>query len=500
MKRVSGRALRKSVQYALAGSVVTGLLTLLCFKLGLGLSVAGPVYLLTVVLQSLTGDFLSAALVSCLAAGCLDYYFVEPLFTFRISRLSDLFALLSFLATALVITQLVSRLRIEVRFTKAQKERLDHLYQLSQQLLSLDPDTSEERFLEPFHRLFGVTAITMFDGQTGESRIAGSSRNRLAERTRDAYIAGRDTYDGAAGVSVRCLQLGNKVSGAIGFESLEDPEETVGPLAALTSAHLEKMRAFHTASAASAAAQAEVYRSAILDALAHEFKTPLATILAAAGGIREAGSLGPEQSEMADTVESEAERLGRLTSRLLRVARLDREEVRPRIELIDADAVVRHIADQYSRRFPDREISVVHRGEEQEESADPELLRLAVSQLLDNACKYSPPGSKICIALDHNPDGFVIEVSNSGSSIPASEQRLIFERFYRGSGTKQHTAGTGLGLYVARKIALAHGGSLYLVAPEGNEAGNKAGNGRTVTFRLKIPSTQPRSDHAVTTQ
>jgi two-component system sensor histidine kinase KdpD len=317
--------------------------------------------------------------------------------------------------------------------------------------------------------------------------MAGTSRNQLAERTRDAYIANRDSYDSAAGVSVRCLQLGTKITGAIGFESVEDPEETVAPLAALTSAHLEKMRAFRTASVASAAAQAEVYRSAILDALAHEFKTPLATILAAAGGLRLAGSLGPEQLEMADTVESEADRLSRLTSRLLRTARLDREEVRPRIEMIDIQAVVRQIADQYGRQWPDRQIAILNHGDLTEESADPQLLRLALSQLLDNAGKYSPPGSPIRVALEHDEDGFTVEVSNSGASISASEQRLIFERFYRGSEAKRHTAGSGLGLYVARKIALAHGGSLYLVPEEGSSRG--------VTFRLKIPSSQLRSDH-----
>lgn len=487
MRLVDRRNLRQSAKYALAGVIVTALLTLVGYRLGLGLAVAAPIYLLIVVLQSLTGDFLSSALISGMAAACLDYFFAEPLFTFRITRPSDAFALVSFLITALVITQLVSRLRAEVRLTRAQKNRLDRLYQLSQQLLSLEPDAPEDKFLEPFRRLFGVTAISIFDGQTGETRIVGGSRNQLAERTRDAYIAGRSTSDGAAGVSVRCLQLGSKLTGAIGFESLEDPEETIGPLAALTNAHLEKTQAFRTATAASAAAQAEVYRSAILDALAHEFKTPLATILAAAGGLREAGPLGPEQMEMTDTVETEAERLGRLTSRLLRIARLDREDVRPRIEMIDMDSVVRHIAEQYSRQWPDRKISVVNRGESTEEPADAELLRLALSQLLDNACKYSSSGAAIRITLDHDQDGFAVEVSNSGSSIPASERRLIFERFYRGVETKRHTAGSGLGLYVARKIALAHGGSLHLVAEEGTS--------RTVAFRLKIPGSLPQPDH-----
>jgi two-component system sensor histidine kinase KdpD len=292
--------------------------------------------------------------------------------------------------------------------------------------------------------------------------MVGGSRNQLADKTRDAYIAGHDTSDGAAGVSVRCLQLGGKLTGAIGFESLEDPEQTVSPLAALTSAHLAKSKAFRTASAASAATQAEVYRSAI-------------------------GSLSQEQSEMADTVETEADRLGRLTSRLLRMARLDREEVRTRIEMTDIGALVDHIADQYSRQWPERRISVVSHGEPAEEPADPQLLRLALSQLLDNACKYSPPGSAVSIALDYDQEGFAIEVSNSGSFIPAAEQRLIFDRFYRGAETKRHTAGSGLGLYVARKIALAHGGSLQLVPGEAASRG--------VAFRLKIPSFQLQADH-----
>ena len=99
-------------------------------------------------------------------------------------RPQDAFALGSFLITALVITRLVSRLRAEVSLTKTQKERLDHLYQLSQQLLSLEPDAPGEKFLEPFHRLFGVTAISMFDAETGESHIVGGSRNQLADKTR----------------------------------------------------------------------------------------------------------------------------------------------------------------------------------------------------------------------------------------------------------------------------------------------------------------------------
>jgi DNA-binding winged helix-turn-helix (wHTH) protein len=241
MRLVAGRNLRQSAKCTLAGAIVIGLLTLLSYRLQLGFNVDASIYLLVVViLQSLTGDFCSSALVAVLAAGCLDYFFVQPLFTFRILRPSDALALATFLITALVIT--VSQLRANSRLGIAQKKRLNDLFQLSQQLLHLEPEATREAFLEPFQRLFGVTAIAVFDAQTGEMRFIGSSRNQLAQRTREAYRARQDIYDHAAHVSVRCLQFGSRMTGAIGFDTLDDPEGTVDPLAALTSTHLEKER------------------------------------------------------------------------------------------------------------------------------------------------------------------------------------------------------------------------------------------------------------------
>jgi two-component system, OmpR family, sensor histidine kinase KdpD len=248
----------------------------------------------------------------------------------------------------------------------------------------------------------------------------------------------------------------------MGFEGLEEPELTAGPLISLAAASQERTRAFQRASESLAAAQAEVYRSAILDALADAIKTPLATILAAAGGIRETGSLRAEQLEMAETVESEAARLVSLTSRLLRVARLDREEVRPQLEVTDIARVVADVVGQYKRLPSDRRITLAGSGEAIESLADAELLRLALSQLVDNACKYSLPGSEITVAVETHGDRILLSVTNSGSSIPAGEQPRIFDRFYRGEEARRFTSGSGLGLYVARKIALAHGGLLDL--------------------------------------
>src|SRR5208283_5594726 len=159
-------------------------------------------------------------------------------------------------------------------------------------------------------------------------------------------------------------------------------------LAGLAASALERSRSFRAAAASAAHAQAETLRSAILDALAHEFKTPLATIVTAAGGLSATGPMSPDQAELTEMIETEAARLGELTSRLLRLARLDREEVKPRLEPADAAELAQQSTRRYAKLWPDRRISFRGNGEAGEVRVDPELMSLALSQLLENACKY----------------------------------------------------------------------------------------------------------------
>src|SRR6266849_9430039 len=159
MEQVQVRTLRFA-KHVVAGSLGVALLTILCYRAHIDLASAIPLYLLLVVLQSLTGDFLSSAIISVLSTGCLDLFFTEPLFSLRITNPLHALALLAFVFTALVITRLVSRVREEATSSSLQKERLDRLYQLSQQLLALEPGAEMgETFLEPFCRHFGVSGL-----------------------------------------------------------------------------------------------------------------------------------------------------------------------------------------------------------------------------------------------------------------------------------------------------------------------------------------------------
>jgi two-component system, OmpR family, sensor histidine kinase KdpD len=464
----AGRVLR-SLLRAVPACGAVGVITFVCFGLGLNFSTVSLCFLIVVVLQSLNGDYVSSATVSLVSFLALNYFFVPPIFSLRVSDPSDTLALIVFLVSGLVITRLTSKTREAAASEEAHRKEMTQLYELARRLLQLNPEvTIGRQLLEPFRSQLGLRAVCLFDGDAGEEHLSGDSLEHLEETTRAAYIGGRDFQDSASGVAVRLLQAGNRMTGAIGFEGLQNLQ-LAGPAAALATIMTERLRSFQQASYAAAATEAELFRGALLDALAHEFKTPLSTILTAAGGLREAGLRPTEQSALAEAVESEAVRLDQLTTRLLR---------------LDLGELSRSIVEQHARRWPDRHL--VLRPAQAHVLGDRELLWLGLAQLVDNACKYSQAGAKIVVSIDTDAETTTVCVWNSGSSISASERAKIFGRFYRGVNAQKLSPGSGLGLYVARKIAVAHGGNIAL---------DRNGSEDGTAFHFSIANTQGESDH-----
>jgi len=474
------------------GSLGVALITGVCFPAHLSYGIPGFLYLLLVVLLSLTGGFASSALVSLIAIVCLNYFFIPPVLSFEIVEPVGGAALLTFLVTSLVITRLVSRVRDQSGATESKRRDVALLYEAAARLLSLDPEAAAgAKSLRVFREVFGLRAACLFDGGAGRLQVDGESENGLAERTRDAFIRGQDYQDANRELSIQCLHAAGKLTGAVGFEGHLDDRATAGPLSMLAATALERARSFRSASKAAAAVEAEVLRSAILDAFAHEFKTPLAVILTAAGGIRETGSLAAEQLEMTEIIETQTTRLSRLATRLLRMARLDREEVKPRLESIDLHELVARLVHQYESQAEGHIVSVKSSLMAVAVLADSELLGLALVQLLDNAFKYSQPGTAIGIDLQSRNGFAYVRVRNQGRSVRREEQERIFERFFRGSETEHRAPGTGLGLYVARKIVRAHGGSLEL---DPDDASGDA-SGDATTFCVKLPIREDERQH-----
>ena len=464
---------------ALPGILLVALATFICFASHANQTIAAFVYLILVVLQALASDFAASAIVSFTAVLCLDYFFTLPLYSLGVANPIDIIMLVSFLATGLIITRLTSEAKERANVAELQRQEMKQLYTVAQRLLSLQPDIEPpQNLLAPFAHGFGLQAICLLDASTLELYQHGDASEFLAGKTREAYSMAKNSDDASATLSIRLLRASGTITGAIAFQGLRDPALTADPLASLAAAMLERSRAFRQASHAAALKEVEVFRGAVLDAMAHEFKTPLAIMLTAMGALREAGSISTQQSDLAEIIETETSRLSRLVSRLLRMARLDQEEVKPDIDLTDFSDLVKEAVSQCSHRWTDRRVLLLH-DQPAQASCDAELLRLAVSQLLENACKYSKPGSHINASIESKRDKVALRIQNTGSTIAAGEEANIFERFYRGKERRNQAPGSGLGLYVARKIAEAHGGSLELE--------KQIDPGEGPTFRLTLP-------------
>jgi two-component system, OmpR family, sensor histidine kinase KdpD len=478
MRPIPFSALRGLAVRVLCGVLVDALLTAACYFLRLNLASASLFFLPGVVAQALNATFVSSVIASLVAAVFLDYFFVAPVYTWRIASPFDFIALVAFVTVSLVITRLTSKARNQARTAERRLRTLEQIYQCSERLLTLEPAPGLiPGILKTYKEIFGLSAVCFFDGDTASPYIAGASRS-LSVLTRHAYITGADAADPLRRVCVRCLRSRGKVTGAIGFENLRDPDVTARSLVAMTVATLDRATAFQAASISAAQTRTEVFRTAVLDALAHEIKTPLATILAAAGGLRE--TVRASERELAEEIEAEALRLTELTSSLLRKAEMECEQIQARMKYVDLPALIASLVERYARHYADHTLRF-DRDENRIEcvQADEELLRLAVSQLLDNAARYSQPGATIVVTLETRGQSVSVRVWNSGSSLAPEDRPRIFERFYRGAGIRHRIAGSGLGLYITQKIARTHHGTLTLDTPGDGLSG--------VAFCLTLP-------------
>ena len=471
----------QSIAHSALGCLILAALTYTAYRLHFNLATTGFLCLIVVVLLSFFGSLISGTILSVVAVACLDYYFAPPILSLRISDPLNILALGTFLTTTLVITYLMTRVRSEKKSSELQRKEMKRLYELAQQLLALAPEEIDPpRLLALFRDLFALRAVCLIEAETLATHLAGKSRCNLEAWTRAGHRVGKDLDDFDREISVRNLRVAGQVTGVLSFEGLANQKLTADALGALATAMLERTRAFRVAAHAAAAAHAEHLRSTLLDALAHAVKTPLATILAATGGLRENSDLKSDHLEFVDVVESETAQLGKLTTRLLRMASLDREEVRLRLQHVDISSLIADELNLKSQQFADHKLSLVNDRDCNEGhvdiEGDPELLRLALAQLLENACKYSQPGSRVEVSAQEDEDSVAIRVRSCGH-IPTEEQSKIFDRFYRGKHLRDSTPGTGLGLDIARRIALAHGGTLAL------EDSNKDGS----IFRITIP-------------
>jgi two-component system sensor histidine kinase KdpD len=250
-------------------------------------------------------------------------------------------------------------------------------------------------------------------------------------------------------------------------------------LGGLVSISIDRAQALEDAARSEAAKESERLRSLMLDSITHELRTPLTAIKASATTMLSSAAVSAEdQRELLTVIDEETDRLNRLIAQAVEMAQLDTQEVHMNLQPASMEDVIQHGIHACAMPLAGRAISVTIEPRLPRVLADVTWLQKVICNLLENAAKYSSPGSPITVGAAAAGDTITVNITDHGVGIAPSEQVLIFEKFYRGRGQAHRQPGTGMGLAISRAIIEAHHGTIGV--------SSVPGEGSTFTIGLPI--------------
>lgn len=455
-----------------AVALITGLYTLV---LQVNPTTVALSYLIAILLIATTWGLAEAMTASILAVLCFNFFFLPPVGTFTIADPQNWVALVAFLLTAVVASQLSGRARQRDIDAAARQRDLERLYALSRALLLSDRAASTPGEIARHVRdTFNLPVAGVYDHRSDVAAWAGEAEHLGLDATLREVARRGASFKAAEGVVVVAIQLGGAPIGSLAISGTGLSDTVLQSIANLAAIGLEREKVVEATTRAEAARESSELRATVLDALAHEFKTPLTAMKAASSDLLDTEPAGSRSHELAAIIDEELDRLGSLVTDAVHMLRIDAghfsvHPVRQPVAPLVSGALKRfeHHLDGHDvvERVPSDLVV----------DADRDLIALALRQLLDNAIKYSPPTATIEVLARGN-GAVEISIRNSGATIPDREQARIFERFYRGEHARQ-VPGTGMGLAIVQEIVRAHGGTLRVSSSA--DAGT--------TFTLSLP-------------
>jgi two-component system, OmpR family, sensor histidine kinase KdpD len=427
---------------------------------------AGLIELVLVMLIAFRWGFPEAAVTSVLAVACLDYFYMAPIFSLYERDPQDWISSGIFVTIALSAGHFADRIKQKAIQTESERTRLEKLYLTSRDILMLDRrDEVGTQLTRLIADTFHVHAVALWDARALRMDRAGKGAIPDDE-VRATYFHELSENDLVSCKFKRVLRLGTRPVGSIYIAGPSsggclDPR-SVDAIASLSAIALERAHSFAAESNAEAAKRSEQLRSTVLDGLAHAFKTPLATIQSASSGLLEINRLDYPERELVSLIDEQATRLAKLTNQVLRTAELDQRQLEVDHERIGLDRLFRFCRAEAADTLTDHPLRTIDETSDSYVWADNRLLEMALLQLLDNASKYASPGSPITLRVRSTDTEVVFNVQNEGSFIAPEERLRIFQRFYRSPGSQHKAPGTGIGLSVAKRIAEAHTGRVWV--------------------------------------
>ncbi|WP_119066729.1 sensor histidine kinase [Aggregatilinea lenta] len=444
------------------------------------------------------GPSMLAALLSVLA---FDFFFVTPYLTFAVSDSQYIVTFIIMLLVGMTISTLTVRIKQQAEAARERERHTANLYAMSRDLAnSQGTATLAAIAAQHISEVFDSRAVVVLPDAQGNLSIhvpesaAGLTVHEqgVARWVYDhgqAAGLGTQALPGAQGLylPLRTLQ---GTAGVIGIfpnqaQRLFSPDQMhlVETFANQTSLAVERAQLAEEAEQAHMQIETERLRNSLLSSVSHDLRTPLAVITGAASSLLENdATLTPEsRHELAQVTYEEAERLNRLVSNLLDMTRLQSGGIHVNKEWQLLEEVIGATLNRLEKRLAGRSVSVTLPDDLPLVPFDSTLIDQVLVNLLDNAVKYTPPGSPIDLSARRIEGGVLVEIADHGPGLRAGDEQRIFDKFYRAQPAA--TRGAGLGLAICRGIVEIHGGRIW--------AENRPDGGAVFRFTLPLDGEPP---------
>jgi two-component system sensor histidine kinase KdpD len=497
--RIDAAVLR---EYGLAVATVAALILLNeALKGQLGYQNLGLIFLMGIVLLALfvrRGPTVAAAVLSALA---WDFFFEEPLYSFRISSPADLIMTVTYLVVALVVGSLTSRLREKETTERRREQHATGLYLLTR---SLAQASHVDDILEVVTREVGkitqaeVNVSLSESGQeelkpfSGGTWVFSEEEQKVAAWTlRNRQPAGRgtSTTPSAEGLHLPLL-AGDRILGVLSLRLHEnslttDQRDLLEAFVRQIALALDRERLRDAEQHAKLVAESERLSKTLLNSVSHEIRTPLAAIMSAASTLSERPDNLPRrfQQEMVDEIQEASQRLNRLVGNLLNMTRLETGHVKPKMDWCEVDDLVQATAEDIESDLTRHRLALEIAPGLPLVRMDIVLMQQVLTNLLLNASVHTPPGTTVHLSATMEADELVFKVADNGPGLPPEALAQIFEKFYRAPAAP--AGGTGLGLAIVKGFVEAHGGQVI--------ARNRPEGGLVFTIRLPAPALSRRT-------
>jgi two-component system sensor histidine kinase KdpD len=461
----------RTVGYAVAALVAVVVTLLYRFLLAVNPTTVALTFLLGVLAVSAIWGLRHAVFMAVIATLAFNYYFLPPTGTLTIADPQNWVALAAFLITAVVASKLSDRARREAENANERRREVERLYSFSQLLLSSN-NVAELLNLAPRYIVesFGVEAAAVALANRADVYRSRPDNDGLEIHDLQlAILRGEPKVDAAAGVAFVPLRMGVRTVGSVGVAGQIPSRQTLEALGSLIAIAMERAGTIEQLGRAEASRESEQLRSALLDSVTHEFRTPLTSIKASVTTLLDSAHLDDSgRHELLTVINEESDRLNRLVGEAAEMAQLEAGKVELHLEPWHMPQALEQVLEESKAMLGIHPVEIHFSPELPKVKMDRVRIKEVLRHLLENAVKYSAAGTPIHITAEAKGGMLTTSIADRGPGIDDFEQSLIFDKFYRGRNHRFQVQGTGMGLAISKAIVEAHGGKIGVTSQLGH--------------------------------